>query len=306
MGMGQGRFQQEGVSQQSTRNWPRGLVSNPHNLPQQSQERILKIQNIIRESVMSLQSRTLATLLATLSATVGVNASADSSGLTQIPTAQNYCLAAQRVIVRTQLDMDLVVHEDFNRFVKSKAIINGPDGRPQIQQFNWLDTEGQILGISCKLKNTDHLNLTFGAGTAGPDLPCQEMNRQVLGLLNAQLGLSTFSTYRAVIFDPDESLGNPETPGMTGPEWLKPYVLAYAGAANGNQELHIASKGFIVEFSDPRFTKAPERFRGVHYCHFIAPEQLERLLTGSGELPISIGQTPTAEDIATNTGPGAR
>ena len=255
---------------------------------------------------MCLQSRALATILATFWALAGINASADSTGLTQLPTAQNYCLAAQRVLARTQLDMDLVVHEDFNRFVKSKAIINGPDGRPQIQQFNWLDADGKVLGISCKLKNTDHLNLTFGAGSAGPDLPCQEMNRQVLGLLSARLGPSAFSTYRAVIFDPDESPGNPETRGMTGPEWLKPHLLVYVGTANGGQELHIVSKGFIVEFTDPRFNKAPDRFRGVHYCHFIAPGQLEKLLTGGSEPPISVGRNPTADDLATTTGLGSR
>ena len=84
-----------------------------------------------------------------------------SAGLSSLPANNEYCLQAQRVIVRTDIDMDLVVHNDFDAFVKSKAIIEGPNGRPQIQQFNWVDSSGALLGISCKLKNTDHLNLTF-------------------------------------------------------------------------------------------------------------------------------------------------
>ena len=79
--------------------------------------------------------------------------------------------------------------------------------------------------------------------------------------------------------------------------------MAYRNKHNGSQELHIASKGFIVEFTDPRFIKAPDRFRGVHYCHFVAPEQFKKLLAGNSKPPIIIGKDPTAKDIADNTGP---
>ncbi len=237
---------------------------------------------------------------------VSLTAVAGSTGLRTLPTVEEYCSAAQEVVVRTQVAMDLVVHESFDGFVKSKAIIDGPGGRPEIQQYNWLDDAGNVVGISCKLKNTDHLNITYGPGSAGPDQACQEMNRQVFSLVNAELGNDTYSNYKAVIFDPSESPGNPENPGMTGPEWLKPYVMAYSVGRTGAKELHIASKGFIVEFSDPRFAKAPERFRGVHYCHFVAPEELKRLLTGETEPPIKIGRDPTKETVSSNSGPETR
>jgi hypothetical protein len=236
----------------------------------------------------------------------GAFAANEYTGLSSIPPVDEYCLAAQRVIVRTNIPMELVVHEDFNGFVKSKAIIDGPNGLPEIQQYNWRDDDGNVLGISCKLKNTDHLTLTYGLEAAGPEQPCQEMNRQVHGLLGVELGQEAFSTYKAVIFDPNESPGNPANPGMTGPEWLKPYVMAYASARNGNKELHIASKGFVVEFSDPQFAQAPERFRGVHYCHFIAPDEFGRLLTGATSPPVKIGRDPLAKDLANNPGPGSR
>jgi len=217
----------------------------------------------------------------------------------------NFCMEAQQIIVRTEVPVDLVIHEDFNAFVKSKAIIDGPDGKPEIQQYNWLDEDGNALGVSCKLKNTDHLTMTYGAGSAGPDQPCQEMNRRTLAAVSEELGLQAFSVYKAVVFDPDETPGNPENPGMTGPEWLKPFIMADARYHQGTPELRIKTKGFIVEFSDPRYQKAPARFRGVHYCHFIAPQHLKALLLDQAFPPTSIGRDPTADDIAGNTGPGA-
>jgi|GEM_PF-992504 len=228
------------------------------------------------------------------------------TGLREIPPVSEYCLVAQRVVVRTNVAMELVVHNDFDDFVKSKAIINGPNQRPEIQQYNWLDAKGNLLGISCKLKNTDHLTLTYGPEAAGPEQTCQEMNRQVHGLLSTELGLDAFSNYKAVIFDPNESPGNPDSPGMTGPLWLKPYVMAYSSPRKGNPELHIVSKGFVVAFSDPQFADAPERFRGVHYCHFVAPEQLRSLMTGATSPPVKIGRDPLAKDLMNNPGPGRR
>ena len=50
------------------------------------------------------------------------------------------------------------------------------------------------------------------------------------------------------------------------------------------------AKGFQVDFTDPRFARAPERFRGVHYCHFIAPEFFARLLAGRADPEISLGR----------------
>jgi len=233
------------------------------------------------------------------------NANPESIRLKDLPAADSYCLDAQRVVVRTNIDVDLTLHDDFNSFVKSKAIIDGPDGKPAIQQYNWRADDGRILGISCKLKNTDHLNMTFGPGSAGPEGACQEMNRQVLALLGAELGLVAYSRFRAVLFHPDESPGNPDNPGMTGPEWLKPFTLAETNPGN-DRELLIKTKGFVVEFSDPRYSKAPARFRGVHYCHFIAPQHLKDLLQGNAKPPTVIGKNPLEADLQNSSGPGTR
>ncbi len=215
----------------------------------------------------------------------------DSLFLNELPETDNFCLEAQRVVTKTLVPMELVVHEDFNAFVKSKAVIEGP----QIQQYNWYDQAGQVVGISCKLKSADHLNLTFGENTAGPDGACQEMNQAVFELVARGAREPAFSK---VVFDPNETVSNEANPGMTGPDWLAPYTMDYS--VNG--ELHIATKGFIVEFTDERFARAPERFRGVHYCHLIAPEHLGALLAGEVEPGTRIGQSVAAD--FPNSGPG--
>jgi hypothetical protein len=209
----------------------------------------------------------------------------DPFALTEVPAVDEYCLAAQRVVSRTTLAMDLVVHESFESFVKSKAIIDesGDKPRPVIQQFNWADDAGHLLGISCKLKSADHLNLIFGDGSAGPDGLCQEMNQAVFKLIAKRSGSPAFSR---VTFDPAETVSNAAQPGMTGPDWLAPFMLTYVE----DNALHIAAKGFIVEFTDPRYQQAPERFRGVHYCHLIAPDYLAALMAGDAPVDAIVGR----------------
>lgn len=200
--------------------------------------------------------------------------------LQALPQAGDYCLAAERVVSRSSLPMQLVVHRDFQDFVGSKALIAGPT----LQQFDWMDADGKLLGISCKLKSSDHLLQAFGPGSAGPDGRCQDMNRAVLALVARQVPHPAFPR---VVLDPDEVVVNEQQPGMTGPDWLAPFTLATVDA-DGSLRIH--SKGFIVDFLDPRFAAMPERFRGVHYCHFIAPDYLRALLEGKAGAGAVIGR----------------
>ena len=204
----------------------------------------------------------------------------DSYAIEGVPAVDEYCLDAQAVVTKTLVPMLLVVQEDFDAFVKSKAVIEGPT----IQQYNWYGAAGNIQGISCKLKSADHLNLVFGEGSAGPDGLCQDMNKQVYSLLRSRI---TDPVYNSVIFDANETVSNDDKLGMTGPDWLAPFELTYVDAA---RNLHVATKGFTVDFTDERFARAPARFRGVHYCHLIAPEYLAGLLDGSAVAGASVGR----------------
>lgn len=216
---------------------------------------------------------------------VGLTGCADAKdpfGVSEVPTAENYCVAAQRLVTKTNVAVELVIHSEFDAFVKSKAIIDGPNG-PQIQQYNWQDSTGKLQGVSCKLKSADHLNLEFGPGSAGPDGACQDMNRAVFGLVARGVREPTYSR---VTFDSLETVTNEDEPGMVGPDWLAPFTMTYVDDSGA---LHVATKGFIVNFTDPQYEKAPARFRGVHYCHLIAPEYLQALMEGSAEAGVTVG-----------------
>ncbi len=200
--------------------------------------------------------------------------------LASIPAVDDFCLAAERVVTRTALLMRVTVHPDFDAFVKSKAVIEGPT----IQQFNWTDAGGRLIGISCKLKSADHLVATFGPGSAGPDGACQDFNRAIYELLARE---SPGASRPRVVFDPAETVVNDASPGMTGPDWLAPFTLT-SRDADGTLRIH--TKGFVVDFHDPRFAAMPVRFRGVHYCHFIAPDHLRELLQGRASTGAVIGR----------------
>ena len=200
--------------------------------------------------------------------------------LAEIPNTGTYCLDAQRVVTRTTVPMTLIVHDDFSAFVKSKAVIEGPT----IHQFNWYDPDGNIQGISCKMKSADHLNIEFGDGSAGPDGYCQDMNNQVYQLVRLQ---TENPAYASVTFDLSERLESKEQSNMIGPTWLKPFRMTYLDPAG---ELHIATKGFVINFTDPRYQKFPASWRGTHYCHLIAPEYLAALLRGDATADAIIGR----------------
>jgi len=203
----------------------------------------------------------------------------------EVPSIPNYCRIAQQVVTQTLQPVDVQRHDSFDEFVKSKAIIPDATGAiPEIQQFPWFDPQGTIVGVSCKLKSADHLNLVYGDGTAGPDGLCQDMNRQVY---QALMGSARNHRYTAVVFDENELVMNDEQPIMTGPDWLKPYE---ATVVDDEGRLHVRAKGFQVDFMDPRFTRAPARFRGVHYCHFIAPDHLLAVMIGDAEPGVVIGR----------------
>lgn len=204
----------------------------------------------------------------------------DEFALRETPAIDDYCRAAQRLVTRTTHPVRVNLHEDFDAFVKSKALIDGPT----IQQYVWRDEEGNPIGVSCKLKSADHLNLAFGDGTAGPDGSCQDMNRAVFDKVRHG---NLRPAYKTVIFDPRETVANDKEPGMTGPDWLAPYEPA---RIDDDGALHIRAKGFRIDFTDARFAEAPARFRGIHYCHFVAPGYLRALMSGRAEPGLQIGQ----------------
>ncbi|MBT8422483.1 MAG: hypothetical protein KJP03_05150, partial [Gammaproteobacteria bacterium] len=144
--------------------------------------------------------------------------------------------------------------------------------------------DGTVKAVSCKLKTAEHLNLALGEDTAGGEGTCQEFNREIFRFASQWANPLQFST---VVFDEKETVENPEQPGMTGPDWLAPYEMTYV---DDDGALHVRAKGFIVEFTDPQFARAPARFRGVHYCHYVEPGYLRAILQGDAPPVTTVGQ----------------
>lgn len=229
-----------------------------------------------------------------------VLACASTAGLaaTGNPPLERFCLDGQQVVVQTSVMPALVVHEDFDAFVKSKASIEPLT----IHQYVWYEEPARTrpVMISCKLKSADHLNEALGPGTAAGDGRCQDMNRLTYQRVRDELGAEPAV---AVSFDPAETVSNPANPGMTGPDWLKPYVMVSTGPDGG---LVIHTKGFRVDWLDPRYAAMPGRFRGVQYCHFIAPDYLRRLLQGQAAPGLSVGREVADLSGAPAGAPAAR
>jgi hypothetical protein len=196
-------------------------------------------------------------------------------------TPAEFCAEAQRLISRTDKTGKFVVHPDFEGFVKSKTNIDPLT----LHAYVWLapDDPGRPVAISCKLKSADHLNAAFGPGTAGPDALCQDMNRETLRLVRAAL---PDAAGRQVVLDPNENAFNEKQPAATGQDWLAPFLLTTEDDAG---TLTIHSKGFRVDWLDPRFAGMDARVRGVHYCHLIAPGHLRDVLTGRAAAGVQIG-----------------
>ncbi|MCC5795442.1 MAG: hypothetical protein JJT85_12035 [Chromatiales bacterium] len=194
-------------------------------------------------------------------------------GSVPLPLEQ-FCLEAQQVVINTRHPFLVELHRDTEAFIRSKAEIDPP----RVHQFIWYEDEAQTLPamVSCKLKSADHLNLVFGEGTAGPPGTCQDMNRLTLERALAARG----GAAPPVRLEPARTMLDDDEPGMSGPLWLLPHALATRDEAG---TLVIDARGFLVEFLDPRFLEAPPPFRGVQYCHFIAPGYLKRLLDGEVE-----------------------
>ncbi|MEO8445115.1 MAG: hypothetical protein ABI567_08940, partial [Gammaproteobacteria bacterium] len=185
----------------------------------------------------SMFARVLATPLTAALLIVATGcATRESAVATAAPPLSEFCLEAQRIVVRTAVVPTLIVHSAFDAFVKSKAAIEPLT----IHEYVWYedDDPARPVMVSCKLKSADHLNEALGKGTSAGDGRCQDMNRLTYNRVRAALGASNVER---VVFDPAEDVRNAENPGMTGPDWLKPYEMTWRDDAG---VLHLRSKGF--------------------------------------------------------------
>jgi len=194
------------------------------------------------------------------------------------PTSdKDFCERIQRDLTGTNLKVNNINYEDYEAFKKSKTKID------PIELAQYVLTEGddkKPLRISCKIKTTDHLQDRYGADAATGDKMCSDANRSTVDAVYAALSedeKTKLKIQRAdVIIEPD-------TTTYMGSNFVTDYDYVWRGP---EAKMHVQSKSLYVTWTNILFAWAPERFRGVRYCHLIAPEYTKRLVLGEAELPL--------------------
>ena len=198
-------------------------------------------------------------------------------------TTAEFCVRVQQQLVGTSRIAQNIVDSDYDSFVKSKPVVQPL----QIHQYVWLESANSAspMRISCKSKSADHLNSPYGAGTAlGEVATCRDVIRSTV--LAAYAALPPGDRAR-VKLPPQQIMLDPDERAYVGSKWLAPYTFAYTGA---DGKLHLRGKTLLAEWDDWRWKIMPERFRGNHYCHLIAPEYVRRLMLGEVKPQMSAPQ----------------
>jgi hypothetical protein len=184
------------------------------------------------------------------------------------------CLSAQAITSGTKVKPVVVMHSDYDAFVKSKPVV-----RPlELEQYIWYADAAKLQPkmVSCKMKTADHIQAEYGPNSAGTEASCAAVNQRIHASVLASMSREArsglrYSQGRDLRFDTDFVTN-------LGPQWLAAYSMIYADAQGA---LHIKSKGMQNDWLDQRYIDAPVKFRGTRYCHLIAPEYLRGVLTGA-------------------------
>jgi hypothetical protein len=193
-------------------------------------------------------------------------------------TNDSFCEVAQYLISSTTQKPTTVVHKDYEAFKKSKTSVTPLE----IHQFvTYADAAGtQPMRISCKLKTVDHLVSQFGATGAGPQQnTCRDLNHIMVRNVYATLVLEGQADVK---FPLERIRLEPDDNHFMGSAWVSDYQSVW-GTPDGG--MHLLAKTLHVPYTHWLWQFAPEKFRGVYYCHLVAPEYLRALMLGQVAVP---------------------
>ena len=196
--------------------------------------------------------------------------------LSSLTQAQDFCARAQQWIAETELQADVISYDDHEAFVESKATISPLTVAQHLS--NPEETKGIATVVSCKMKTAEMINEVYGADSpvAGHSQSCTAvLARVVEESLSSLAGQSPALPREAIVIDEEEST-------FIGPMWLKPWPFVPV-SLDQNGKLHLHSKALYVP--DAWYIPMPDSFKGVYYCHLIAPDYLQGLLSGSLPMP---------------------
>ncbi|MBL8631105.1 MAG: hypothetical protein JNM81_15840 [Rhodospirillaceae bacterium] len=191
-------------------------------------------------------------------------------------TDKGFCERAQRDLTGTTLAVNNINYDDYEGFKLSKLKIDPIE----LAQFVLKDAEGRPLRISCKTKTSDHLQDRYGKDAATGDKMCQDINR---GTVDAVYAALTDDEKAKLKIARDNVVIEPDVTTYMGSNFVTDYDYVYRGP---EAKMHVLAKSLYVSWTNILFAWAPEKFRGVRYCHLIAPEYTKRLILGEAELPL--------------------
>jgi hypothetical protein len=200
------------------------------------------------------------------------------AGLPLATTNDSFCEVAQYLISSTAQKPANVIHKDYESFKKSKTSI----APFEIHQFvTYADAAGtQPMRISCKLKTVDHLVAQFGATAAGPQQnTCKDLNHIMARNVYATMVLEGATDVK---FPLERIRLEPDDNHFMGSAWVSDYQSLW-GTPDGG--MHLLAKTLHVPYTHWLWQFAPEKFRGVYYCHLVAPEYLRALMLGQVAVP---------------------
>jgi hypothetical protein len=189
-------------------------------------------------------------------------------------TTAEFCSEAQRVVANSRVPAVNTVYADRAAFVRSKASARPLETRQYAAPEAGPGSSPKM--VSCKMKTADHIRTEHGADRAGADESCALLNQRTLdavlgSLTRAERARARFGGAAGrIVVDPDRVVDN-------GGDWLEPFAIARLGPDGA---LHLQAKGMNKGWLDPRYANAEVQYRGVRYCHLVAPEYLRRLVLG--------------------------
>jgi hypothetical protein len=183
-----------------------------------------------------------------------------------------FCGRAQQLLTGSTRLPQTVVFEALEDFIKSKPRIVPLEVDQHVTRAG---PAALPRRVSCKMKSADHLRAEFGPEAAGVERQCRAVNRDTISRVLASLtpGQRAASAYppSRIFLEPDADAGN-------GARFTRGTDSVWEDASG---RLRIQALAIRVDWTDWRWRWMPDRFRGQHSCHFVAPEYLRAVLLGT-------------------------
>lgn len=211
-----------------------------------------------------------------------------------------FCSLAQQITTGTPYYSYNMLHSSLDSFTGSSA---APYEGTNLSAYNGKGATGNALPlttqqfvshrvltgttweypivISCKMKTAEALVYHLGAGAAGTQQTCREVNQQTVADVYASL---TSIEQRMLRFQQSDVVFLPDIYAASGPSWLYPlpYLprVAFIPTVGMNAgKLAFRGLSITVDRNNTSGDVTADK-KGSYYCHLPSPEYVRALVTG--------------------------